>query len=81
MKCCRDALKCCKQIIENYQVENFFNTCDAHWDGANCFTDTHPGLMVEKPCPFHMIKYDESTCNRKFSSYYFNFKLKQIFVN
>ena len=46
----------------NYQGENFFNTCDAHWDGTSCFMETNPGDFVKMPCPYYIKKYDDSEC-------------------
>lgn len=66
-KCCNEAINCCHMMIKSYQVENFLNTCDAHFSiDGNCFLDTRPGMNVKKMCPFHLTRYDSSKCNRKF---------------
>ncbi|XP_070506349.1 calcitonin gene-related peptide type 1 receptor-like [Chironomus tepperi] len=62
IKCCDDAESCCSQMMDSYQGENFFNTCDAHWDGISCFGETNPGDAVKMPCPYYIRKYDDSEC-------------------
>lgn len=64
-RCCNDAVKCCESMIENYQVENFFNTCDGHWDGSSCFLDTFPDKSVKKTCPYRLTKNEKSKCERE----------------
>ena len=49
-------------MMDNYQGENFFSTCDAHWDGISCFGETNPGDSVKMPCPYYIKKYDDSEC-------------------
>lgn len=49
-------------MTESYYGENFFSTCDAHWDGMNCFSETDPGGVVNMPCPYHIRKNDDSKC-------------------
>lgn len=61
-KCCEDALNCCDEMINNQRGENFFNTCDTHWNGFSCFNEADPGMRVEKTCPYHLTKYDTSHC-------------------
>lgn len=63
--CCNDAVECCSSIIANYQAENFFNTCDIHWDGSSCFLDTFPGEIVAKVCPYQKTKEIHSNCRRE----------------
>lgn len=65
-RCCSEALECCESMITNYQVENFFNTCDNHWDGTSCFSDTFPDQRVKKLCPHQMMKHEDSHCPREF---------------
>ncbi|CAG9802842.1 unnamed protein product [Chironomus riparius] len=62
IKCCHDAENCCNQMMNNFQGENFFSTCDAHWDGTSCFMETNPGDFVKMPCPHYIKKYDDSEC-------------------
>lgn len=66
-KCCDDAIRCCDSMIRNYHAENFFNTCDNHWDGSRCFADTLPENSVEKLCPYQLIRGETSKCDREFS--------------
>ena len=49
-------------MMEMYQGENFFSTCDAHWDGMNCFSETNPGDVVKMSCPYYINKYEDSKC-------------------
>lgn len=67
-KCCEDALNCCEKMVENHQGENFFGTCDAHWNGFSCFQETEGGSEVKKSCPYSMVKNDYSQCECEFSS-------------
>jgi hypothetical protein len=60
--CCDEAHNCCEQMIENYRGENFFNTCESHWDGLNCFHESFPGTIVDKECPYRLKRIDESSC-------------------
>lgn len=64
-RCCSNAVECCETMIKNYQVENFFNTCDNHWDGKSCYRDTFPEKTVKKLCPYQITKSDASKCQRK----------------
>jgi hypothetical protein len=61
-KCCKEARECCERMIDNYQAENFFNSCDPHWDGYNCINETLPGGSESMSCPFIMRKNDDSEC-------------------
>lgn len=61
-KCCEEALNCCDEMIKNPRGENFFNTCDSHWNGYSCFNEADSGVRVEKSCPYHLTKYDSSQC-------------------
>lgn len=61
-KCCEDALNCCAGMIENQPGENFFNTCDAHWNGFSCFNEAEPGEKVSRSCPHHLTKNDLNHC-------------------
>ncbi|KAG5682844.1 hypothetical protein PVAND_012166 [Polypedilum vanderplanki] len=67
IKCCSDAKVCCEKMIENYQAENFFNTCESHWDGYSCFNETLPGGYEKKNCPYSMKKNDDSKCEYSYT--------------
>lgn len=64
-RCCDDAVECCTLMVTNFQAENFFNTCDNHWDGNSCFLDTFPGENTNKMCPYEVTKDDNSNCHSK----------------
>lgn len=64
-RCCSDALECCELMVRDFSTENFFNSCENHWDGQNCYLDTFPDNTVYKLCPHQMTKFDESQCHRK----------------
>ena len=64
-KCCEDAFECCEMMTQNQSGENFFNTCDAHWNGFSCFNEANPEDVVYQKCPFHLVRYDASTCECK----------------
>ena len=66
-RCCNEAVECCNIMIRNYQAENFFSTCDNHWDGMRCYLDTLPGVTVQMTCPHQMTSFDDSKCTREFS--------------
>lgn len=65
-RCCNEAVECCESMIRNYQVENFLNTCDNHWDGVSCYRDTFPDESVKQLCPHQMTKHETSKCPREF---------------
>lgn len=64
-KCCNDAIECCESMITNYQAENFFNSCDHHWDGSRCFAVTLPDTTASKNCPYDKTRWENSKCDRK----------------
>jgi hypothetical protein len=68
-RCCNDAVECCATMIEDYQAENFFDTCDNHWDGTRCYRDTFPGKSAKRLCPQQMISDDDSKCHRKYRNH------------
>lgn len=82
-RCCNGAVECCESMIRNYQVENFFNTCDGHWDGNSCYVDTFPDKTVERGCPHRMVKEETSKCPRECTLERVNYdcKLQQTFPN
>lgn len=61
-KCCEDAINCCTSMIENFHGENFFNNCDAHWNGFSCFDETDSGKMIKMECPYHKTRNDHNRC-------------------
>jgi hypothetical protein len=73
-KCCENALGCCEKMIQNQNGENFFSTCDAHWNGHSCFDETNPGDKVEQQCPYHLVRYDQGhcECELKFKNLFYN---------
>lgn len=81
-RCCNDAIKCCDAMIANFQAENFFNSCDNHWDGNSCFVDTFPGDVVGQKCPYHLVKAEKSKCQRElkiFKTFPVCLKIKTFF--
>lgn len=70
--CCADALKCCAAMIQNYHAENFFSSCDNHWDGSRCFFDTYPENTIKQVCPYHFVRREASKCERELNFFEMN---------
>lgn len=57
--CCRAAVSCCRQMMDEPQPAGY---CPSTWDGWQCWPATPPGVEAKRPCPPYVYFGKPSSC-------------------